>query len=248
MIETTEELPGGVLAVRARGTLTAQDYRTVIEPMLDDAVRSGRRLRFLVEIGPDFTGVTPGGMWEDVRLGLRALRRWDGCAVVAEPGWLERVTKAVRFLTPFPVRIFTPAERDVAISWLAALPGEPDIATRTAADGRVLVVEVARPLRAPDVDALASAVGPWLDANDGPHGLVLHARGVPGWDNVATLARHVRFVRGHHRRIGRVALAVDGALATAAAPVVSRLLRPAVRHFDYPRLDEAIGWAAGSGA
>lgn len=245
MIEKTADLPGGVVAVKPSGTLTAQDYETVLAPLVEEAARDGHGLRALVEIGPEFTGVTPGGLWADVRLGLRALRLWEGCAVVTDIGWMRGATRAVTFLTPFPVRVFIRAERDAAIAWLAALPGDPGIAVRQVADGQVVVVEVGAPLRSADIAALAAAVGPWLQGDARPRGLVMHARGVPGWDNVATLARHVRFLRDHHRRIDRLAMAVDGPVATLAPHVAGRILHPQVRHFDYQRLDDAIAWAAG---
>jgi len=73
----------------------------------------------------------------------------------------------------------------------------------------------------------------------------VHARAVPGWENLAALLRHLRFVHDHHRRIGRVALAVDGTLAGLASAVADHVVRPQLRHFGYAALDDAIAWAGG---
>jgi hypothetical protein len=59
------------------------------------------------------------------------------------------------------------------------------------------------------------------------------------------MVRHLRFVRDHHRRVRRVALAVDGALAGLAAGVAGHFVHAQLRRFGYDRLDDAITWASG---
>ena len=54
---------------------------------------------------------------------------------------------------------------------------------------------------------------------------------------------HLRFVGGHQRRIGRVALAVDGQPVGIAARVAGALLHPEVRHFATGEIDVATAWA-----
>ena len=73
---------------------------------------------------------------------------------------------------------------------------------------------------------------------------MLHACAFPGWENVGSLVRHVRFVRDHHRRVRRVALAVDGSVADLAPRIAEHFVRAELRHFDYDDLDGAVAWAA----
>ena len=82
----------------------------------------------------------------------------------------------------------------------------------------VLVVEVTEPLRAQDFDALAATVDTWLATDDALPGVVFHARAFPGWENIDGLLRHIRFVRDRHRRVRRVALAVDSTAGRPRAP------------------------------
>ena len=107
--------------------------------------------------------------------------------------------------------------RDEAIAWLAGLPGRPSITHRVLPDAGVVVVEVTEPLRVQDIDELAALVDGWLAEHPTLHGLVLHARAFPGWENLSGLVRHLRFVVGHHRQVDRLGLAVDGSLAAVAA-------------------------------
>ena len=243
MIEILTDVPPGVVAVRARGTLTREEYDSVVVPMLDEADRSGQRLRILCEVGADYTGLTPGALWEDLRLGTRALHLVDGCAVVSDVTWIREATRFARFLMPYPVRVFAERDRAEAAAWLAALPETPGISVRLDDQTGTVVVEVAAPLRGVDFDELAATVDPWLATHEAVAGIVVHARTVPGWENVTGLRRHLQFVRDHHRRVRRVALAVDGVLPSLAPAVAGRLVAPEVRHFAYDALDDAVAWA-----
>ena len=243
MIERIPGLPAGVDGVRCNGKLTVEDYDAVVVPLLAEVQREHRRLRCLVE-REGFDGITPDAAFEDVRLGLRALGSFDGCAVVSDLPWVGEVLQFVRFLMPYPVRVFPPDRRDEAIAWLAGLPGRPSITHRVLPDAGVVVVEVTEPLRVQDIDELATLVDGWLAEHPTLHGLVLHARAFPGWENLSGLVRHLRFVVGHHRQVDRLGLAVDGSLAAVAARVAELVAHPQVRRFAFDELPAAIAWAS----
>jgi hypothetical protein len=74
---------------------------------------------------------------------------------------------------------------------------------------------------------------------------VIHARRFPGWENLGALMKHVRFVRDHHRKIARIALAADSAMASVAPSVAEHFVKAEVKAFRYDELDRAIAWAGG---
>ena len=111
-------------------------------------------------------------------------------------------------------------------------------------DAGVVVVEVTEPLRVQDIDELAALVDGWLAEHPTLHGLVLHARAFPGWENLSGLVRHLRFVVGHHRQVDRLGFAVDGSLAAVAARVAELVAHPQVRRFAFDELPAAIAWAS----
>jgi hypothetical protein len=209
MIETYSDVPPGIDAVRAVGTLSREDYESVVVPMLDAAAREGRGLRFLCVVDEEFRGLTPDGAWADVKLGLAAMRNLEGCAVVSDLAWVRDATALAGFFLPGHVRVFRASERDEAVRWLEDLPGRLATARIDPAAG-VVIADVGQPLRREDVEVIAAAVDGWLADHRELPGLVLHAPSFPGWENLGALTEHLRFVGGHQRRIGRVALAVDG--------------------------------------
>lgn len=248
MLEKIPDVPAGIDALKAVGKVTKEDYEKAIEPIFDHARRDGRRIRLLVQIGPEYEGFTPGVVREKAETGLRyfsALRLVDGYAIVSDIEWLREWTHVVGFLLPFPLRAFRDNQRDDAIAWLSSLPEGPGVSHRVLPDSGIVVVEVTEPLRAQDFDALAVTADTWLETHGAVPGIVIHAREFPGWENVGSLLRHVRFVRDHHRKVRRVALAADSKLADLAPRLAEHFVRAEVKGFGYDELDRAIAWAAG---
>jgi hypothetical protein len=243
MLEPIEGLQAGLVGVRATGTVTKEDYDTVLRPLLQRTHAEGRRVRLLYEFAPEFKGFTAGAGWEDVRLGLKYVRMFERCAVVTDLNWIREGTQLLGTMMPCPVRVFSSAEQEHARQWLVA-PLEGTIRHRLLPELGVLVVEPNQRLRAEDFDALAMTVDPWIEANGTLRGIVVHTRGFPGWQNLGSFLRHMRFVGDHHRKIARVALAADGTLAEVAPSLSDPFVQAEVRHFPYDRLDDAIAWAS----
>jgi hypothetical protein len=246
MIEVLRDLPAGIDGLRAKGKITKEDYDTVLEPVLDEARRQGRRIRLVYHLGPEFEGFTATGAWEDARLGLRYLRLFERCAIVTDVAWVRESTRLVGAMMPCPVKVFRNDEWQDALTWLGAPTAEgPTVAHRLLPESGVLVIEPERPLRAEDFDALALTVDPWIEAHGELRGVVVHAREFPGWENLGAFFRHLRFVRDHHRLVRRIALAAGGRLADLAPRLAEHFVAAEIRHFDYGDLDRAIAWASG---
>ena len=243
MIEKIHGLPDGIDGVRCEGKLTREDYDAVVVPLLDAVEREHRGLRCVVEID-GFDGITPDAAFEDIRLGWQAMDSFEGCAVLTDIAWVGPVLRFVDFVLPYPVRIFPMDRRDEAIAWLGGLSGKPTISHRVLPDAGVVVVDVDEPLRTQDIEELATVVDGWLAEHPTLHGLVLHARAFPGWENLSGLVRHLRFVVGHHRQVDRLGLAVDGSLAAVAASVAELVAHPQVRRFSFDELPAATAWAS----
>ncbi|MEO8361930.1 MAG: STAS/SEC14 domain-containing protein [Vicinamibacteria bacterium] len=244
MLEILKDLPAGIEGVKAVGQVTRDDYEKVFEPMMDAARGNGRHIRFLYQLGAQFDGFTPGAAWEDAKLGLRFLRLFDGCAIVSDVAWIRDSARLVGFILPCPVGVFGNDERERAIEWLAALPDEGAATShRLLPESGVIVVEVAGPLRAQDFDSLALTADTWIAAHGDLRGIVIHAREFPGWENLGSLFRHIRFIRNHHRKVARVALAAEGKLASLAPRLAEHFVKAEVKSFPYDALESAIAWA-----
>lgn len=244
MLERIKDLPPEIDGLKAVGKLSKEDYEHVCVPIMDEARRAGRRIRFLYQLGPEFEGFTPGAAWEDAKIGFQSMRLFDGCAVVTDVGWIRESTRVMGFFMPCPVRVFGNQEFDKAVAWLTACPEGPSVSHRLIPESGVIVVEVKQALRAQDFDALSTTADAWIESHGSLQGLVIHAREFPGWENFGSLLSHMRFVRDHHREVKRIAFAADSKLAGVAPILGDVFTRAEVKSFSYDDLDIAIAWAS----
>lgn len=112
-------------------------------------------------------------------------------------------------------------------------------------DQRVLLVNVSGPLSATDFDQLAKQVDPVVEGSGSLNGLVIRTRKFPGWENFSSAIRHFAFVKNHHKKIQRVALASDTIMPDTIPTLVDHFTQAEVRRFNYDELEKAISWAEG---
>lgn len=118
MIERLAGFPDHVLAFACHGHVTRDDYRAVLIPAVERALGTHDRLRLYYEVSNDFGDIDPGAVWEDVKVGLENLRRWERGAVVTDVPWIGHAVTLFGFLMPGELRVFPTARRDEARAWI----------------------------------------------------------------------------------------------------------------------------------
>jgi hypothetical protein len=122
MIERIDDLPAGVIGIRASGKLTRDDYRDVLEPALKEAIDSGEaRVLFVL---PDFDGLESKAWIDDVKTGLgvelKNRSAWKRFAVVTGVGWIAEAMRLFAWAMPGELRVFEMDGLDEARDWVAA--------------------------------------------------------------------------------------------------------------------------------
>jgi hypothetical protein len=120
MIEQLSGFPDNVLAFAGRGRVTRADYNAVLTPAIEKALTTHQRIRLYYELGPDFAGIDPGAMWEDFKVGVEHLTRWERAAVVTDVEWIKQGLRLFSFLMPGAMKAFPTSEADEARAWIAA--------------------------------------------------------------------------------------------------------------------------------
>jgi hypothetical protein len=122
MIERIDDVPAGVIGVRASGKLTKDDYRDGLEPALKEATDSGEaRVLFVL---PDFDGLEPGAWIEDVKTGLKVeienRSAWKKLAVVTGVDWIAKAMRLFAWAMPGELAVYDMEKLDEAKSWVAS--------------------------------------------------------------------------------------------------------------------------------
>jgi hypothetical protein len=109
------------------------------------------------------------------------------------------------------------------------------------------VLEPSGTLTKADFDALTERFNARVNATDRVPNHVIHAPAFPGWASFAALLEHLRFIRDHHRVIGKIALVSDARVLDLAPRIARHFVAADIRHFPADELDAALAWVAMAG-
>ena len=118
MIEIIAGFPENVVALIAKGQVTKKDYEQVLIPKVESALKRYNKIRLYYELGSEFSGIDPGAAWEDLKIGIEHLTRWERMAVVTDVEWIRHMLNAFRFLMPGQLRVFATAQTSEARAWI----------------------------------------------------------------------------------------------------------------------------------
>ncbi len=109
-------------------------------------------------------------------------------------------------------------------------------------DEGILILSPQGPLQADDFTSLASVVDPYIEEHGSLRGIMADAQSFPGWDSFAALVSHLRFVRDHHRLVGKIAAVSDSPILSAAPQLAKHFVKANVRHFSAGERATALAW------
>jgi hypothetical protein len=118
-IEKIDGLPAGTLGYRGLGVVTSEDYRTVLDPAIEEAVSTHDRVNLVYVLGDGFDRYSLGAMWQDTQLIGVPRNIWGRLALVTDHTGLGEAVHLFAFLFPGELRVFSTAREADAIEWVA---------------------------------------------------------------------------------------------------------------------------------
>ena len=109
-------------------------------------------------------------------------------------------------------------------------------------DKGILVLHPDGPLEEEDFISITSQVDNYLAGHGKLRGLLIHAKSFPGWNDFAAMLAHLKFLKEHIKKIEKVAVVADGAVANIMPSIAKHFVHAHVRHFDYLREEDAWNW------
>jgi len=92
----------------------------VLIPAVEAALRSQDKLRLLYLLGEDVTGFSVGAAWQDTKVGMEHVTRWEKIAVVTNKEWLRHSVDIFGYPIPGEIRAFPAAEKGDARAWVVS--------------------------------------------------------------------------------------------------------------------------------
>ena len=118
MIQVLTAFPDKVLAFVCKGHVTKRDYETVLIPAVAEALKRPGKLRLYYQVDADFSGIDPGAMWDDFKVGMEHVLRWERVAVIADVEWIRHTIGFFAFMIPGLVKVFHLKDAAAARDWI----------------------------------------------------------------------------------------------------------------------------------
>lgn len=242
MIEVLSDLPGHVVGVQASGQVTAEDYRKVLVPAIEQKLAQHERVRLLYVLSDQFDGYTGGAAWEDAKVGMRHLTAFQRIAVVTDVESVGTMVRAFGFALPGEVRVYPGSKLAEAREWISEPPSPGRLSFELDRERGVLLVQPRGSLEAADFDRLGAEVDPYLAEKGTLRGLAVVSEHFPGWEDLFAVMSHLRFVRDHHRKVRRLALITESRFASAVPRIARVFVEAEIRAFSMSERDAALAW------
>ncbi|RZF80886.1 STAS/SEC14 domain-containing protein [Pseudoalteromonas sp. CO325X] len=98
-------------------------------------------------------------------------------------------------------------------------------------------------LTAEDFAAAVRIIDPYIEQHAKLHALIIATEHFPGWDSFAALLSHLQFVRDHHKKVNKVAIATNSLLGDFAQQLGAHFIHAEVKSFRYEQREQAKQWA-----
>lgn len=122
MIEQLKDFPANVMAFVCKGRVTKEDYETVLVPAVSAALKKHDKVRLYYETAGDFSGIDPGAVFTDFKVGMEHFTRWERIAVVTDVDWIKHTMQFFSFMMPAQMKIFPLSQAATARTWIAEIP------------------------------------------------------------------------------------------------------------------------------
>lgn len=112
-------------------------------------------------------------------------------------------------------------------------------------DKGIAILEPNGKLSASDFNRVSKIVDPYLENFGELRGIIIHVKSFPGWDSFASFIAHFKFIKGHHKKISRIALATDSPVGIFAENIVSCFVNADIKKFDFSEMEASRKWILG---
>lgn len=104
--EVIEGLPEDVIALRAVGIITAEDYRDTLIPLVAAKQKRHDKLKCLIVLDEDYATYSGDAVWSDTKFGLTHATTFSRIALVTDILWMKRTARLFMALMHFAFEAF----------------------------------------------------------------------------------------------------------------------------------------------
>ena len=117
MMELMQGLPDNILGIIGSGTITGEDYDTVLIPAMKDKLQRHKKIRMLYQLNKDFAHYAIDAYLEDAKVSLHTLS-FEKVAVISDVHWIDDSVNVFNVIILVQVKVFNNNDLDIANVWV----------------------------------------------------------------------------------------------------------------------------------
>jgi SpoIIAA-like len=111
----------------------------------------------------------------------------------------------------------------------------------------IAILEPVGELTANDFQKAAAMIDPYIEKAGKLNGLIIHVESFPWWDSFAAIETHFQFIKGHHKKISKLAFATDSPIGSIVELIANHFVNAKIKSFAYNELENAKTWIQDNG-
>ncbi len=120
MITHLTDYPSNVVAFRATGEVTKEDYDKIVIPAIDALVTKQDSINFLLIVDTAMKNFTIGALLKDLGVGLKHFTKWHKMAIVSEEAGVIKFTDYFSYIAPGEAKGFDHSQLEEAKQWVSS--------------------------------------------------------------------------------------------------------------------------------
>lgn len=117
MITKINNVPETLVAFRASGEITSDDFKNMVMPEVSKFTEKYQYLNYMLVVDTGLSNFSAGAWLNDMVLGLQELKNWHRAAIVIDNDAVDAATKVFNTVTIGEFKVFKHQELNEAITW-----------------------------------------------------------------------------------------------------------------------------------
>ncbi|WP_207420108.1 STAS/SEC14 domain-containing protein [Desertivirga brevis] len=119
MVELLMDFPDHVAAYRAVGSVSKEEYESIVMSRVNEVAEKYGKLNFIVLLETDMDNYSIGAFLEYLKISFQHFSKWKRMAIVSDEKWLRTAYETLSLLVPGVIKSYPLSEFDKAKEWVS---------------------------------------------------------------------------------------------------------------------------------
>jgi len=120
MISVMSDIPHHVVAFKATGEITPEEYENTLVPAIKKLAAQTNEINFILYLDTESYNFTAAAWYKDALLNLKSLGTWNRSAIITDSSNIISFTKSFSYLVPGEFKGFSVENYEEAVLWVSS--------------------------------------------------------------------------------------------------------------------------------